>query len=142
MNDARRLAEILEDSEQYSDDERARAATLIGKLGSTEYRDLLVAEAAKTSGETLSTGILLGLAASVPDPDGSMLDPIRDIVRKNSYVDESVAFSACDALYALVRYSSGPIALEGTRLLTQFLDERVPKSVNEYARQRLGRLLK
>jgi outer membrane protein assembly factor BamB len=142
VNDARRLAEILGDGDQYMDEERARAATLLGKLGSAEYRDKLAGEAARATGSTLSTGILLGLAASVPDPDGSMLDPVRDLVKRSGSRDEAVAFAACDALYSLVRYSSGATAREGTVLLTQFLDERSPKSVNEYARQTLGRLLK
>lgn len=142
VNDARRLAEILRDGDQYTDGERARAATLLGKLGSSEYRLALANESVRANGTTLSTGILLGLAASVPDPDGTTLAAIRDIVRRAGSTDESVGCAACDALYAVVRYSSGDTAREGTLMLTQFLDDRVPKSVNEYARQTLGKLLK
>lgn len=144
---ARKLAEILHGdtgfgpfAPQFDAADRARSATLLGRLGSDEYRRVLVDEAASVTDGTVATGILLGLASCGSDADGAALGTIDRLVRSFPS-DETVLRSACDALYAVIRFSSGEASLEGTRYLARFLDDGGTPGLREYARNLLGNLL-
>lgn len=144
---ARRLAEIMRGdtgfgpfAPQFDSSERARSATLLGRLGSSEYRQVLVDEAPRATDPTVATGILLGLAACGSDGDGRSLESIDRLVRAFP-ADETVLRSACDALYAVTRFSSGEASLDGTRYLARFLEDGETPGLREYARTLLGKLL-
>lgn len=146
---ARKLSEILRGDSgegpwglQYDESEKARAATLLGKLGSAEYRPALLAEAETVCDPTFATGILLGIAAFGFDPDGLSLDAVEKISKRCGAFDRNVNFASCDALYAIIRYSSGSTAKRGTALLASFLDGGSDAAVSEYARRTLEKLLK
>jgi outer membrane protein assembly factor BamB len=148
VNYARRLAEILENRsggyqllEPFSSAERGRAASLLGQLGSTEYRAVLLKNAYADFDQSLAIGLLYGLASSGSDPDGETLAAIGNIVRKAGTDETAVIRAACDALYAVIRYSAGDIALEGTKQLSRFLQDPYNEPVRMYARITLSKIL-
>lgn len=149
VNYARRLAEILEDrsgdyplAEPFSGAERGRAASLLGQLGSTEYRAVLLKSAYGDFDQSLAIGILYGIASSGGDQDGESIAAIRNIVRRTGSSQGSVNRAACDALYAVIRYSAGDVALEGTKQLSLFLQDPYDEPVRVYARMTLSKILR
>ena len=149
VNYARRLAEILEDRtgdyplvEPFSGAERGRAASLLGQLGSTEYRAVLLKSAYDEYDSSLAIGVLYGIASSGSDPDGAALAAIGNIARKAGTGETAVIRAACDALYAIIRYSAGDIALEGTKQLSRFLQDPYDDPVRIYARMTLSKILR
>ena len=146
---ARRLSEILRNDTAGSIDgrvfdpiERGRAASLLGKLGSAEYRTVLLGAASGESDPSVLIGILYGLSASGYDGDGETLKAIEAIVRQVGVDRAEVHRAACDALYSIVRYSGGKIALEATRALTRFTQSPYGNLTREYARQALENILR
>ena len=142
---ARRLRDILEDG-SADGPVRGRAASLLGQLGSSEYRSLLVSEAERAlTGESvdssLAAGLLYGIAASGSDREGLALETVRKMIRKTDSNGLPVLMAACDALYAIIRYSEGERAVETTRFLTGFLGEEYPPAVRNHARAVLARVL-
>ena len=145
---ARRLSEILSNTvdnrfggRQYDVTERGRAATLLGQLGSYEYRVPLLEAAYGDFDASLAIGILYGLASLGNDRDGQSLAAVAHLVKKAGPRETGVIRASCDALYALVRYSAGKTALEGTRMLSGFLESPYDGQVQLYARKILGNIL-
>ncbi len=149
---ARRLIDMIENAGDggygraitYSDGERARAATLLGKMGSREYRAALTRAAARADTPTLAIGVLFALAACPPDEKA--LAAIDSLVYRFSSVDAtgqyaSVYCAACDALYAALRYAPEN-AEAAARSLSAFLDGRYGSVAAEYARRTLENVLK
>lgn len=127
--------------EGFFDTERARAASLLGQLGSSEYRDFLIAEANRNPGETLSLGLLYGLAATGGDAEGLVASAVGEIGRKAGTGNDTVNRAVCDALYALIRYASGEAAASYARALVGYTRPPYGESVREYARQVLGNIV-
>ncbi len=145
---ARRLSEILANETDsrfggrpYDVTERGRAATLLGQLGSYEYRASLLEAAYGDFDTSLAIGILYGLASLGNDRDGQSLATVAHLVKKAGPRESAVIRAACDALYALIRYSAGKTALEGTRMLSEFLESPYEGQVQLYARKILGNIL-
>jgi len=145
---ARRLSEILSGETDirfggrpYDGTERGRAATLLGQLGSHEYREPLLEAAYGEFDASLAIGILYGLASLGNDRDGRSLAAVAHLVRKAGARESAVIRAACDALYSLVRYSAGKTALEGTVMLSGFLESPYDGQVQSYARKIIGNIL-
>jgi len=145
---ARRLSEILSNrmdgrfgGRMYDVTERGRAATLLGQMGSYEYREPLLEAAYGEYDPSLAIGILYGLAALGNDRDGRSLAAVAHLVRKAGARENAVLRAACDALYALVRYSAGRTAVEGTQMLSLFLVSPYDGRVQSYARNIIGNIL-
>jgi outer membrane protein assembly factor BamB len=144
---ARKLSEIVHGdtgfgpfAAPFDPSVRARSATLLGRLGSDEYRRTLVDTAVSVTDPTVATGILLGLASCGPDTDGAALETIDRLLR-NCPADETVLRAACDALYAIIRFSSGEASLDGTRYLARFLGDGETPRIRDYARKLLENVL-
>ncbi len=127
--------------EGFYETERARAASLLGQLGSSEYRGFLAEESARSPGETYSLGLLYGLAAGGSDGSGAVSDSVLRIAREAGTGNAAVARAVCDALYALIRYSSGKAAAEYVSLLAAYTREPYDQGVRKYARQVLGNIV-
>lgn len=148
---ARQLVRILADKPArfpfpardsgYDETERARAASLLGKLGSEEYREPLLASAGSDFDSGRAIGVLYGLSALGPDPDGRTIGAVRQIVRAAGPERPDVLMAACDTLYAIARYSAGTVALDATRFLAEFLESPYQGRVQNYARQLMGNIL-
>jgi hypothetical protein len=144
---ARQLTEILEnhggafDRRTFTVVDRSRAAILLGQLGSSEYRGVLIDQAYRQYDSSLAIGILFGLASLSHDWDGQSLQAVRHLVRSAGSRETAVLFAACDALYSLIRYSGGQVALEGTAQLLAFLESPYERQVQEYARKKLENIL-
>lgn len=127
--------------EGFYETERARAASLLGQLGSSEYRGFLAEESARSPGETYALGLLYGLAAGGSDRTGVVSDSVLRIAREAGSGNATVARAVCDALYALIRYSSGKAATEYVSLLAAYTREPYDQGVRKYARQVLGNIV-
>ncbi len=145
---ALRLTEILENDggdalyvRSFYATERGRAAHLLGQLGSSEYRDVLLAQAYRDYDPTLAIGILYGLSAFGYDRDGEALEAIRHLIQKAGTRETGVLCASCDALYSIIRYSSGKTALEGTKILLDFMNSSQNEQVQLYARRVLENIL-
>lgn len=145
---ARRLADVARGRpmdpyfpREYDAAERARAAALLGQLGSFSFRDVLVEVLAESRDPTVSIGALMGIAATGWDPDGRALEAVRRAARQWGFVDGDVAQAACDAAYAIMRYNAGERGLEATKLLVEFSREPYPGQTRAYARKLMGALL-
>lgn len=137
---ARELSRILTNTDRPSI-ERARAANLLGQLGSSEYRSLLLDMCYDPFDSTLAEGLLWGLASCASDSDGLSLVAVRHLIRSAGPREKGVLLAASDCLYALIRYAENDRALEGTRLLASFLESPYDNSIGNRARQLLARLL-
>lgn len=137
---ARELSRILANTERPSI-ERARAASLLGQLGSSEYRSVLLDMCYGSFDPTLAEGLLWGLASCASDPDGLSLVAVRHLIRTAGPREKGVLLTASDCLYALIRYAENERALEGTRMLTSFLESPYDNVLGNRARQLLARLL-
>jgi hypothetical protein len=149
VNYARRLVEILRNDSgegaagrQFDSLERSRAASLLGQLGSDEYRNELVSLAAIKNDDTLATGILFGLSACGSDYDGKALSSVERIVREAGIRNDTVQIAACDTLYAIIRYSSGNTSNEGTRMLVSFMESPYDLQVQGYVKNLIGNILR
>jgi hypothetical protein len=137
---ARRLAEIL-DGADSDPSERGRAATLLGMLGSEEYRRFLCDRATQVRDVAEATGILFGLAYCGPDGDGSSLAAITALLGTAWSRDDAIPLAACDSLYSVIRYSGGTVALEGVKTLSRCLESPYSDLVRNRARMTLRRIL-
>ena len=75
------------------------------------------------------------------DRDGQGLAAVRHLVKAAGYRDTGVMFAACDALYAIIRYSAGPAGVDGTAMLLDFLQSPYERPIQDYARQKLTNIL-
>jgi len=146
---ARRLAEILSGDDgtgfggrQITGAERGRAASLLGQLGSSEYRDILLLAAHGSKDDSLSIGVLFGIGASGCDTDGTSLAAIRTLSSEAGFSDVMVQRASIDALYSVIRYSAGDNAREGARMLSAYLGSPYGSEVQNHARKTLGDILK
>ncbi len=148
---ARRLAGIVRGTtfglavppgvrEGFFDTERARAASLLGQLGSSEYRDFLIEQSKYANGETLSLGILYGLAAA-GGGSGDVGEAVRRIIRTSGSGNDSVNRAACDTLYALIKYGNDRDARDYAALLVSFTKSPYGPATQEYARQVIGNIV-
>ncbi len=138
---ARHLREILTcatgadpDANATVGSERGRAASLLGQLGSSEYRDLLIRAAYGALDESAAIGLLYGIGATGTDSAGDSLAAIRTISANAGSSADAVQKAACDALYAIIRYSSGKTARDGASMVGLFLYEPYTENVRSYAR--------
>lgn len=145
---ARWLSDILAGS--YSDPfsdlrpdstSRGRAASLLGRLGSHEYRPLLLAVAQRQCDESLAIGIIYGLSRFGPDTTGESVRAIHLLAQRAGVRSTAVQFAACDALSVLARFSSDSVRDDAVRILTSFSAEPWNDQVRNYARKTLESLL-
>lgn len=145
---ARWLSDILTGS--YSDPfsdmrpdstSRGRAASLLGRLGSREYRPLLLHAAQGPFDESLAIGIVYGLSRFGPDTTGESVQAVRSLAQRAGVQRTAVQFAACDALSVLARFSSAGVRDDAVRALTSFSAEPWKDQVRNYARKTLESLL-
>lgn len=145
---ARRLVDILLNdsgdplvSRSFDAHERGRAASLLGALGSTEYREPLMSVSYGPLDESLAIGVLHGLSLLGPDPDGKTLGAIERILRNAGGSSQTVQRSACSALYSVARYSTGDVSRSAVSLLIACTAQPYSAQTNEFARAMLASLL-
>lgn len=146
---ARWLADILAGS--YSDPfsdmrpdgtSQGRAASLLGRLGSHEYRPLLLNAAQGPFEESLAIGLMYGLSRFGPDTTGDSVRAVRSLAQRAGVRNPAVQFAACDALLVLARFSSAGVRDDAVRALTAFSAEPWDDQVKNYARKTLESLLR
>ena len=145
---SRRLAEIVRNragpvtgSRDLDATERARAASLLGKLGSEEARSVLIEASEREADTTVIVGILYGLASLGPDPEGRGLDAIARVARESGIGNQAVNRASCDALYAIIRYTGGNVARDGVSILGRFAQSPYGNLDREYARRTMEKIL-
>ncbi len=136
---ARRLAAIVGDRNSHAITQ-GRAAALLGQLGSFEYRPVLASGTDSVQDSSAMIGLLYGIAAIGYDPDGELLDAVHSISRKAGPEEFAVQIAVCDALYAIVRYTSGRSA-ETAGFLARFAASPYPESVRKHAIALLANIL-
>lgn len=136
---ARRLAAIAANTAARAFD-RGRAAALLGQLGSFEYRPVLAAAGTKETDSSAMIGFLYGIASIGYDPDGSSLEAIQSISRNAGPQEVAVQLAVCDALYAIVRYSSARSA-ETSKFLATFAASPHAAPVRKHAISLLSNIL-
>ncbi len=145
---ARRLVDILSNDSgdpmfprDFDEHERGRAASLLGAIGSTEYREPLLSVTYGPMDESLAIGVLHGLSLLGPDRDGRTLDAIERILRAAGFSSQTVQRSACSALYAVARYSTGEVSRGAVSMLIALTARPYGAQTGEYARALLASLL-
>lgn len=145
---ARKLSGILQNgnaatpvSREYDQTERARAASLLGRLGSSEYRDVLFDAAKRERDPSVRIGILYGISALGPDTDGKAIEAVSLIARESGIDNSPINRASCDALYSIVRYTGGSVALQGAALLSRFAQSPYGNLDREYARGVMANIL-
>lgn len=145
---ARRLSELLSNntgdpfvSAPVASEDRSRSALLLGRLGSDEYRAVLVDQMYRNPDETLSVGLLLALAVSGPGVGNDEISAVRHVLRTSPLHTISVHLAACDALYTFARYAGGQRSVEASRILLEMTKEPYDGRVQSYALKILARIL-
>ncbi len=145
---ARRLSVILRNGKaatpgqrEYDPTERARAASLLGRLGSSEYRDELFNAARTERDPSVCIGILYGISALGPDTDGKAIEAVTLVARESGIDNSPINRASCDALYSIVRYTGGSVALQGAALLSRFAQSPYGNLDRDYARGVMANIL-
>jgi len=121
---------------------RGRAASLLGKLGSAEYRPVLLEAAYGPFDESLAIGTIHGLSRLGVDETGETVRAVTELAERAGSGRPSVQYAACDALLQLSRYSSGTVRDDAVRSLTSFSADPWMDPVKKYARKAMEALLK
>ncbi len=145
---ARRLVDVLSNDSgdpmfprDFDPHERGRAASLLGAIASTEYREPLLSVSYGPMDESIAIGVLHGLSLLGPDRDGRTLDAVERILRVAGGASQTVQRSACSALYAVARYSTGDVSRDAISLLIALTARPYGAQTAEYARTLLASLL-
>ncbi|WP_024468551.1 PQQ-binding-like beta-propeller repeat protein [Treponema pedis] len=117
--------------------DRANAAELLGKLGSYEYRNILLGEINLSNDSTVDAGVLRGLAYLAYDPDGKTIEGIDFLIQKASYEDSERMKAACDCLTALTKTGNRETAKSAIALLFSVSTGRYSSLIQNYARQKI-----
>ena len=145
---ARWLVDIVEGSftDPFSEKKpdstaRGRAASLLGRLGSEEYRPVLLAAANGPFDESLAIGVIHGLSGLGCDPDGESVDAVTSLAKRSGVGRPAVHYAACDALLSLARFSSGDVRDRAVRAIVSFSADPWTEQVQKYAHKALEALL-
>ncbi len=149
VQSGRRCVEILSGNSgtlqygiSFDSGEKARAASLLGQIGSLEFLDALYQAARSESDPTVTIGVLSALTAIALDSDGQLLDTVEMIIRRSGFRDQFLLAACCDALYAVARYNSGERARAASTLLLGLAAQAYPSAIKEYAMRKLHDLLR
>lgn len=146
---AEMLSDILQNKnkhtyfpQEFSPFERGTAAELLGKMGSFEYRDILLSEVNSNIDSQIAGGVLRGFEALAYDPEGKTLEAINLIIRYTGGNDDSVMKAACDALAALALYGSAETAEKAVKSIFSAAAGPYSGYIKNYARQKLKNIVK
>lgn len=123
--------------QDFSSFDRAAAAELLGKLGSYEYRAILLDAIDAGNDSTVTAGILRGLEYSAYDPDGKTIEGLRFIIQQASYNDTEIMKAACDCLAVLVKTGGGETAKAAIALLFSITADKYSPFIQNYARRKI-----
>lgn len=145
---ARQLCTILKNAsvaeyypKTFTVDERAQAALLLGKLGSYEYRDILIFELQKTSDSRLAEGILRALATIEYDFDGKTFETIQMIINRFKGSNTAVMAAACQALFSIIKTAPKDIVQKAGGELFRIAEETPNSDVRKQARMLIDTLM-
>lgn len=122
--------------------DRARAAELLGKLGSYEYRSILLGEVKYADDSSVNAGILRGLANLAYDSDGKTINAIEFLIQKSSSFDDETMKAACDCLFALVKSGNNNTTQSAIRLLFLIRSGKYSSHIKNYAVQKIQEISK
>ena len=117
--------------------ERARAAELLGLLGSLEYRTLLLDHASKTSEPVLAVAIIRALGFIAADPGGRSIETIQLLLQRCGVREYEPAYAACDALTEIAKYGDKRTADAAVKALFTIAGSAFPENIKQYARQKI-----
>ncbi|UTC78973.1 hypothetical protein E4O04_13580 [Treponema sp. OMZ 799] len=144
-----RLKTILENkrkasyfSQDFNSFDRSRAAELLGRLGSYEYRDILLGAMYKIDNPDVLAGILRGLEHLAYDPDGRTMDGIRFVMGRAKYDDINLMAAVCDCLTALMRFGSNETASAAISNIFYIIKGPYSNIIQNYARQKIKNIVK
>ncbi|MGI5085598.1 PQQ-binding-like beta-propeller repeat protein [Treponema putidum] len=121
--------------------DRARAAELLGRLGSYEYRDILLNGIYKIDDPDVLAGILRGLEHLAYDPDGKTMEGIRFVMGKAKYDDINLMAAVCDCLTALMRFGDQETSRAAISSLFYVIKGPYSNIIQNYARQKLKNIV-
>ena len=129
-------------SQDFNPLDRARAAELLGRLGSYEYLDILLDEIYRIDDPDVLAGILRGVEQLAYDPDDRTMEGIRYIMNKAKYNDIGLMTAACDCLTALMRFGEQETTQAAISSLFYIVKGPYSNIIQNYARQKLKNIVK
>ena len=124
-------------SQEFMPLDRARAAELLGKLGSYEYRSILLDEINSGNDSSVNAGILRGLESLAYDSDGKTIAGIDFIIQSTRYHDTETMKAACDCLAALIKSGNNETAKKAISLLFSISTGKYSNLIQNYAQQKI-----
>lgn len=121
--------------------ERAEAASLLGSLGSYEYRQYLIDEGYKTNNQTLTVGIVKGLRLIAYDPDGKTLEYLSHVITKTPYNDSETMKAVCDCLQQLSSFGDYTTSTRTISALFSIINGKFSSNIKSYARQKIENIV-
>lgn len=145
---AQSLIGILENTQgasyaakEFSSYEQARAAELLGLVGSYEYRIPLMEKTRRNPDALVAEGILRGFALLGYDPDGETTRAIQRLIRSVSTTNMQVLAAAADALESIIKQSDKPIAERAFKQLFSLTRPPYSNIIQDYARQKIKNIV-
>lgn len=129
-------------SQDFNSFDRSRAAELLGRLGSYEYRNILLEGIYKIDDPDVLAGILRGLEHLAYDPDDRTMEGIRFVMGKAKYGDINLMAAVCDCLTALMRFGSNETASAAISNLFYIIKGPYSNIIQNYARQKIKNIVK
>ncbi|UTC66423.1 MULTISPECIES: hypothetical protein [unclassified Treponema] len=129
-------------SQDFNSLDRSRAAELLGRLGSYEYRDILVDGIYRVDDPDVLAGILRGLEYLAYDPDDRTMEGVKFIMKRAKYDDINLMIAVCDCLTALMRYGSNETASAAISSIFYIIKGPYSNIIQNYARQKIKNIVK
>lgn len=129
-------------SQEFMPLDRARAAELLGKLGSYEYSTILLDEINAGNDSSVNAGILRGLESIAYDIDGKTIAGIDFIIQSTRYHDSETMKAACDCLVALVKSGNNETSKKAIGLLFSISTGKYSNVIQNYAQQKIKEITK
>lgn len=128
-------------SQDFNSFDRAFAAELLGRLGSYEYRDILISEIKKGIAADIGAGIARGLSHLAYDPDGKTMDGIEFLMHKAAYNDTELMTAVCDCLFQMIKFGDEATAKRAVSSLFYVTDGPYSYIIRNYARQKVKNIV-
>ncbi len=125
----------------FSSFDRAQAAELLGRLGSYEYRDILISEIHSSIDSDVGTGIIRGLGHLAYDPDGKTMDGLDLLMKKADHNDTGLMGAACDCLLQMIKFGDEETAKRAISSLFYVVNGPYSDIIRNYARQKVKNIV-
>lgn len=116
---------------------------LASKIETDSFASKLAALTSSEKDTVMKLPLIAGCGNYAYDPDGEMLKSLEEIIRGLTKNDITTAKAICDSTYEICRFMGRPALYKrGKDILTSFLRPQYDKTIRDYTRKTLQKIVK